>query len=358
MKTNWKLWAAALSCVALVAACDDEELTTTPPPDFIYPATGAYVLNQGSYGLVDGTISFLDLTTGNLGSGDLFASANQGRSMGDTPQDIVVYGSHIYIAVYGSGLVWVLDRGTRTIETSITVDQPRDLVAEGGKVYVSNYNGYVSRIDTTSLSVEARCQVGVYPEQMAVRDGYLYVANSYGLTSDARGNCLSKVRLSDFEMETQVNVGLNPVKLISDGRGNLFVSVPGDYSGAPQIKKVDKDDKVTYVTDGLLAATYSNRLYVINTVYDSNYTVSRNDVTCFDTDSGDTVSVAPFEVPADCNPQSFTVDLATGQFYVTGYPSDNFLGNGILLRYSFDGSLMKRYSVGLNPVAIAFDRPE
>lgn len=357
MKKNWKTWALALMSVSVLNSCSDDDGGTTPPPSFIYPATGAYVLNQGSYGLVDGTLNLLNITTGNIGSGDLFAAANEGRSMGDTPQDILVYGSHIYLAVYGSNLVWVLDRSTRVIETSITVDEPRDLLAEGGKVYVSNYNGYVSRIDTTALAVDARCRVGVYPEQMAVRDGYLYVANSYGLTMDPQGDRVSKVRLSDFTMEKQINVGLNPTKLIADGRGNLFVTVPGDYTGVPQVKKINERDSVSYVTDGLLAATYSNLLYVVNTVYNADYTVARNNVTCFETTSGDTLSVQPFDIPADCNPQCFTIDLATGQFYVAGYPSADFLGNGILLRYEPGGRLMRRYEVGLNPVAIAFDRP-
>lgn len=96
---------------------------------------------------------------------------------------------------------------------------------------------------------------------------------------------------------------------------------------------------------------------MVNTVYNADYTVARNNVTCFETTSGDTLSVQPFDIPADCNPQCFTIDLATGQFYVAGYPSADFLGNGILLRYEPGGRLMRRYEVGLNPVAIAFDRP-
>ena len=139
MKTTWRTWFLTLGAALSLTACSDDDnyvQPTTPQPT----EAGAYVLNQGSFNLVDGTLGYLNLTAGTMSTDDLFAAANEGRSMGDTPQDLVVYGSHIYLAVYGSNVVWVLDRTTRAIEQMITTEQPRDLIAADGNVYVSNYN--------------------------------------------------------------------------------------------------------------------------------------------------------------------------------------------------------------------------
>ncbi len=355
MKKTWKAWACVLGCILGLSACNDDDGVTTEPP-FIQSASGVYILNQGSYGSIDGTLSYLNLTTSNMAGPDLFATANGGQSMGDTPQNLVVYGSHIYLAVYGSNVVWVLNRNTRAIQQMISTDQPRDLVAEGGKVYVSNYNGFVSRIDTTQLAVDATCRIGVYPEQMAVRDGYLYVANSYGLTADPSGSKVSKVKLDGFQLDSQIEVGLNPTKLTADGRGNLFVVVTGDYTGPSLVKKIDDEDRVTNLTQGTLVTTYGNMLYAVNTKYNTDYTVASNAVVSLNTETGDTISTNVIDIPTTYTPQSITVDPATGQFYVVGYPSANFLGAGVLLRYSYDGSLMSTQATGINPVAIVFDR--
>lgn len=367
MRMTWKKGVIALLSLTLFAACSDDDPTDDGPGSgagsdsglTVADGTGVYVLNQGSYGYVDGTLNYVDLATGTVERTDLFANANEGRSMGDTPQDILIYGSHLYLAVYGSDRLWVLDSATLVIDTFLTVSQPRDLVAEGGKIYVSNYNGYVTRVDTASLAIDGECAVGVYPEQMAVRDGYLYVVNSYGLTATAEGCTVTKVDLQTFSKAGTIDVGLNPTKIIADGDGNLFVTLPGDYSGATQIKKIDADDAVSYVTDGVLAAAYDGKLYVINTIYDSYWQLEANEVTCIDIATGEAVDLSsPFEVTVDCNPQSLTVDEATGLFYVTGYPSDDFLGSGYLQLYTAAGDMLVRYSVGLNPVAVAFVHPE
>lgn len=355
MKTTWRTWFLALGAALSLTACSDDDNYVQPIPPQPTEA-GAYVLNQGSFNLVDGTLGYLNLTAGTMSTDDLFAAANEGRSMGDTPQDLVVYGSHIYLAVYGSNVVWVLDRTTRAIEQMITTEQPRDLIAADGNVYVSNYNGYVSRIDTAQLAVDARCPVGVYPEQMAVRDGYLYVVNSFGLTSDPQGSKVSKISLANFEMEEQIEVGLNPTKIIADSRGNLFVIQPGDYTGATLIKKIDSTDQVTTFAEGNLIATYGDALYVATTTYNPDYTIASNNVTSYDVLTGDTLATHVLDIPTACNPQCFTVDPSDGSFFVAGYPASDFTGNGMVYHFASDGQLKATYTAGLNPIAVVFDR--
>ena len=79
--------------------------------------------------------------------------------------------------------------------------QPRYFAACDGKVFVSYYDGYIARIDTATLEVDAMVKVGRNPEQLAVCNGYLYVANSGGMdlnTALGCDNTVSVVNLSTF----------------------------------------------------------------------------------------------------------------------------------------------------------------
>lgn len=87
------------------------------------------------------------------------------RSLGGTPQDAIVYGSKMYIAIYGSNIIEIVDKNTaksikQIVPTSTQGEGPRDIIAANGKVYVSMYDGYVSRIDTLSLTIDATLKVG------------------------------------------------------------------------------------------------------------------------------------------------------------------------------------------------------
>ena len=87
------------------------------------------------------------------------------------------------------------------------------MVSEGGKVYISYYNGYVARLDTASLEVEAKVKVGRNPEQLAVSSNKLFVSNSGGMdysTEVGYDKTVSVVDLSTFTEIKKLDVVLNP----------------------------------------------------------------------------------------------------------------------------------------------------
>ena len=92
--------------LALVACNTDQEDDQLP---HIAGTAGAYVLNQGNQGNgIDGKLTYVDFED-MVPVHNLFQSAN-GKSMGMSPQDGVIYGSKLYIAVHGSNTVWAIDR--------------------------------------------------------------------------------------------------------------------------------------------------------------------------------------------------------------------------------------------------------
>lgn len=68
---------------------------------------GVYVLNSGNKGNNNSSLSFYDFETKKV-EADIFKKVN-GRGLGDTANDILVYGSKAYIAVTNSNTIEVTD---------------------------------------------------------------------------------------------------------------------------------------------------------------------------------------------------------------------------------------------------------
>ena len=86
----------------------------------------------------------------------------------------------MYIAIYGSNIIEIVDKNTaksikQIVPTSTQGEGPRDIIAANGKVYVSMYDGYVSRIDTLSLTIDATLKRWSKSRRDDSANGYLYV---------------------------------------------------------------------------------------------------------------------------------------------------------------------------------------
>ncbi len=377
MKIKHLFFAAALfSMTPLFYACsdDDNEIETPRDPEedpssqpetkpeesLPTDATGLYVVNAGSlYNNINGSLSFINFAK-ETATGNVFFDINQ-RSLGGTPQDAIVYGSKMYIAIYGSNVIEVVDKNTaesikQIVPTAAQGEGPRDVVAANGKVYISMYDGYVSRIDTTSLTIDATLKVGPNPEEMTIANGYLYVANSDGLNYGAdyaNGKSVSKIGLKTFTETKRIPVGLNPTKICSTTEGNVYVLAMGNYGDIPAtVQKIDQMNVVTDVTQATLMAVKDNTLYLIN----APYGIAANTYFSIDTKTGkETPNLIDKPVDSPC---AIAVDPFTGNIFISSY---NMVGgyasyttDGYLNEYSADGKLMKKYDVGVGPCGLNF----
>lgn len=167
---------------------------------------------------------------------------------------MIVYGDKMYIAVYGESTIEVTDLKAKSIKQVKTEGQPRYMVSEGGKVYISYYNGYVARLDTASLEVEAKVKVGRNPEQLAVSSNKLFVSNSGGMdysTEVGYDKTVSVVDLSTFTEIKKLDVVLNPTRIQADEQGNVYVVSMGNYADIPNtIQKINTETyEVTSLTN-------------------------------------------------------------------------------------------------------------
>ena len=357
MKKYFSLMLIAASTLCFTACNNDDEPDKSKPnPDLPTNAEGAFILNEGNYGKqIEGSLTLIDYAA-TSSSQDLFQKAN-GRSLGASPQDGVVYGNKIYLGIYSSNTIEVIDRNTYKSVKQISLtnsegQSPRSLVAKDGKVYVSMFNGYVSRLDTLSLEIDKTVKVGPNPEVMAIRGKYLYVPNSDGMNS-TYGTTASKINLESFTVEKTFDVELNPTKFASNG-SDLFMLCMGNYRDVPAtIYRLDNDDKYTEVAKATIMTVKGGNVYYINAPWNGNeitYAV-------YDIASGSTKKMlGDGGVDSPCG---LGVDPVNGNIVVTSYSMDNgvtsYDTNGYAKVYDQNGTFMRRYEAGVGPRTIFFN---
>ena len=190
-----------------------------------------YVLCEGLWGYNNAVLTKYNLNDHSVVR-DCFMQQN-GVGLGDTANDICVYGSKMYITVATDNVIWVTDKEARVIEKIETAAQPRYLASVGGKVYATYYNGNVARIDTTACAVEATVAVGRNPEQLCVSDNKLFVANSGGLDYPNYDKTVSVIDIPSFTEVEKIEVATNPANILTADNGFVYLVSLGNYADVP-----------------------------------------------------------------------------------------------------------------------------
>lgn len=347
----------------MVVACNEQgeaaEAAKVAVTDAKEMFTGVYVLNSGKNGSNNGSISFLN-TKDMKTDVDFFKTVN-GRGLGDTANDMIVYGAKMYIAVYGSNVIEITDlrgKSLKQIKSSGEALMPRNLVSYEGKVYVSLYDGRVACLDTTSLEVEKTVKVGRNPEQLVVANNKLYVANSGGLDYNSPlgyDKTVSVIDIASFVETKKIEVVTNPVSLTTDSQGDVYLVSNGNYGDIPNtFQRIDsKTDEVSVITttNATEMVSTGDKLYIIHSQYDANWNQKISFISYdainekvisdnFITDG--TVIAKPYKIGADAS---------TGYVYVT---NSDYKTNGDVYVFDGNGKKLIQFEVGLNPMKVIY----
>lgn len=308
-----------------------------------------YILNSGDWKSNNSSLTKYDGVTGK--TEQFFFEQQNGRGLGNTANDVVVYGSKMYIAVAGESTIEVTDLNAKSIKQIKCEAQPRYMAVYGGKVYVSYYDGYVARLDTATLNVEAKVKVGRNPEQLAVVGDKLYVANSGGMdynTAVGYDRTVSVVDLSTFAEQGKIEVVLNPSVVVAAENG-VFVASYGNYADVPStLQYIDFDGNVSVVNKcrNMTEVCYnSGVLYGFFSQYDENWNAT---ITYMSYDSTEDVVETPW-IKEEELPTPYKVCSAGEYVCVT---SSDYVTDGDVYIYDTDGMLAGKLSAGLNPVKV------
>ena len=370
--------AVLLMGTAVMTSCSDDN---DGPETYLQEySTGAYVVNSGNmYSKIESSLTAIDYAS-STATQNVFKAAN-GRSLGNTANDGIVYGNKIYLAVDQSNTIEVIDKTTKkSIKQIKTTDllgnaegvEPRHISADGGKVYFTTYGGYVAAVDTTSFALQKKWQVGSYPEGLVIAHGNIYVANSnYG----KGGGNISCINLSNDKVETKNIEGVNNPTSIYYAAGLLYVLDNQYYDasynayGENSLRTVEFAQGTSQkVADGNYAACVTTgaattartsvekvrpHFFVLNAPYGGTPSVSVfvAGITQPQPMTLSEMPVSPCGIFADpLNGHIFVLSYRLGD---SGYADYN--GNGYVVEYDSAGQKLHEYETGVGSCAMFFD---
>jgi hypothetical protein len=136
----------ALSLLAVLASCRKKEAEIGVKPEIKAERKGLYILSEGLFNANNSSLTYYDFDTKDL-IPDQFKTANN-RGLGDTGNDIKVYGSKMYVIVNVSSTLEILNLKTAVSIKKIHLKdgtvgrQPRFIVFNKNKAFISHINGY------------------------------------------------------------------------------------------------------------------------------------------------------------------------------------------------------------------------
>ncbi|KQC00998.1 YncE family protein [Pedobacter sp. Hv1] len=331
---------------------------------------GFYLVNEGNMNMNKASLDYLDLVNG-VYTRNLYNQVNPEatKGLGDVGNDIAIYGSKLYIVVNISNKVEVLNAKTGKRLGQINITNCRYVTFNKGKAYVSAYlgkvgdptapNGMVAEIDTTSLTINRTVEVGRQPEEMAIVNNKLYIANSGGYSPPHYESTVSVIDLDSFKEVKKIEVAINLHRLKADRYGDLYITSRGDYYTIPskllvldtqtdQVKKVFNIAASNLTIDDDLAYIYSTEWNYIEGKNKISYNMidTKNEILLdrkFITDGTEKNIKVPYGI---------AVNHANKDVYVTD--AKDYVTPGKLHCYNALGKLKWSVTTGDIPAHIAF----
>lgn len=336
--------------------------------------SGFYLVNQGNQGSNKARLDFLNFHNG-FYIRDVFTEYNPEvvKGLGDTGNDVQVYKGKVFAVVNGSHKVEIMDAYSMKRLAQVDVPNCRFIAFDGNCAYVTSYvakdaealktqKGALYRIDLDTYKVTGQVAVGYQPEQLVIRDGKAYVANSGGLAKDY-DNTVSVVDLKSMKVEYDIEVAVNLELMLVDAEGTIWVSSRGNYSDVSStlnylVKKGDKYELGGSVNVPVSSmALAGDKIYVIGSTYTNTngtwaLTTTYNIVNVktrelesgsFITDGTESDITTAFTV---------TVNPGNGDIYVTD--AKDYVSSGTLHCYTASGKHKWSVRTGDIPGRIAF----
>lgn len=334
--------------------------------------SGIYLVNQGNQGSNKARLDFLNFHNG-FYIRDVFTEYNPEvvKGLGDTGNDVQVYKGKVFVAVNGSHKVEIMDAYSMKRLAQVDVPNCRFIAFDGNHAYVTSYvakdkealktqKGALYCIDLDTYKVTGQVTVGYQPEQLVIRDGKAYVANSGGYVA-GNDNTVSVVDLKSMKVEYNIEVAVNLELMLVDAEGTIWVSSRGNYVDVSStlnylVKKGDKYELGGSVNVPVSSmALAGDKIYVIGLTYIPptwkptttynivNVKTRELESGSFITDGTESDITTAFTV---------TVNPGNGDIYVTD--AKDYVSSGTLHCYTGSGKHKWSVHTGDIPGRIAF----
>lgn len=339
----------------IITSCKKEKVDTTTSATTTL-SNGMMVLCEGLFQQNNSTVSWVKFSDGS--SDDLFFTNKTGRLLGDTGNDLQRYGGKIYIIVNVSSTIEVLDNlnGSPIKQISMmngaVAKQPRSIVFYGSNAFITCYDGFVDVLDTASLIITQRIQIGSNPEDLTISNNKLYVSNSGGLNSPNVDSTVSVINLGSLQEMQRITVGKNPGSIITDSEGDVYVIARGNYSTIPS--RMVRINSQTDIVENTFSFDASGMEKMGDNLLISyyNYSTSSSNIALFDALTETMVN--PTLIDNSQFTTLFGVQYRQSNNKIYCLDAMGYTNTGYVRVFSALGIYETSYHVGLNPNSILF----
>jgi len=342
----------------LFASCKKEPSAPDNSQSGNHPAKAVYVLNEGLFNMNNSSLTFFDFTDSTART-DYFLIKN-GRKLGDTGNDIAIYGSKMYIVVNVSSQLEVLDAASGISIKRIPFfngnipRQPRYLAFAHGKAYVCNFDGTVAVVDTTTFEIENYIHVGNNPDGIAIANDKIYVSNSGGLNAPNYDSTVSVIDIATQTEIKKITVRINPYRIVADDYGDLYVISRGNYGKIKMCLQVidSKTDQLKYTFPDLEALNLAINGDTAYVYYYDYITGSGSKIMLIDVKNEKLIGNQFISDGTEIETvYSIAVDKYSGDVFISD--AHGFINTGEVCCFDKQGKKKYSFRAGLNPGQIA-----
>lgn len=312
---------------------------------------GALIVNEGSFGAGNGSISFYNYASNNT-QGNIFQVQNN-RPLGDVVQSAYKVNGNTYLCVNVSNKVEVVNSTSFKEEATIPVNQPRYMMSDAVNTgYVSSWanGGEINVIDLTNNTISGTILVGSGPEGMAMSNGNLYVANSGGFGTDSTVSVIS-----GGSVISTIDIGAyNPSTIVNGNNSNIWVLAKGKtiYDGNWNVigHEPSKIVEINTTTNTVVSSTI-----LLAEGHPSKIQISNDGTTLYVGGSFAFPGIYTVNTSSPATPSGLFITAPNYGFFVNSATSDIYIlkdassANGKLSIYSASGSKLSEHSVGIFP---------
>ena len=365
----------AIIIAAFLNSCANEDFEPQIPKPSGKYESGAFVLNEGSFGSSNASVSFISNDL-NKFENSVFDAVNPAIILGDAAQSICFNGDLAYIVVTSSNKIQIVNRYTMLKVGEITtgLNNPRYMVIANGQGFVTNWgtvtsstpqvpettpDDFVAVINLTTNTVSSTIPVVEGPERIISNGNNLYVAHKGGYYF---GNSITVIN-STTSAKTAISTGDLPTSILISN-GSLWVLCKGNPNYA-SIETAGKLQKISLTTNAILESfsfpsasshpenleSFNNKFYytIDSKIYKMNLTPA----------AAIALPTAPIFSTTIQNVYGFAVK--SDRIYVSGYNSYSDPGKIEVfaageLNDPPTGNLLKSQTVGFFPNGFYFNQ--
>ncbi|SHK71679.1 YncE family protein [Xylanibacter ruminicola] len=342
---------------------------------------GMYLLNEGNMGSNKSSLDYLDLS----GKDETVhyyrniytdRNPNTVMALGDVGNDCQIYGSRLWLVINCSNKVEVATADSAFRIGKVDIPNCRYVTFKDQYAYVSSYVGSVYsgsssplgsvyKVDTLTLQKVDSCSVGYQPEEMAIIDHKLYVANSggyQGMTGQGYESTVSVIDLPTMKETEKIVVAPNLHHVKVDKYNQLWVTARGNYMNEESSiywLKTDFDGKMT--VGGHLEQPVSDLCIVGDSLY--FYGSQWSEVTKKNTITYGIINVRTHQIVSTSlsdapeinkirTPYGIIVNPIHRDFYLMD--AKDYVSSGELLHFLPDGTFDWKVKTGDIPAHAAF----